>query len=522
MADDEVILAVDVGTTACKVAAIGRDGRTRAAASVTYKAAGAVVEASEGSAEQSPLGWWAAFADATGSLPLLRDDVRIAAVALSGMMQCLCLVDGDGEPVRDAMLHTDSRATAEAASLESRAGGAEVLRQQLANWKGALSFPSRLRWLLDHQPDALQRARSVLLGAHDFVALRLCGVRVADAVTASTTGLLAPEGGYCFKVLQELLSDLPLPLEELLPPISRADERMGLVSAGAAEALGLPALAGVPVFHGCGDAGSATCGVGAGVQGIPYAYMGTSGWVAVTVPRHAPARPEAFRLEHPTDSELVISAASTMTAGGNLDLLRHVFLEEEGAPREGSYEEICDIAAGSEPGSRGVLYMPWLMGERSPFLDPHARAGFLGLSLTTSRADMCRAVLEGVAYAYRALLDLVLPGGPGSIPSLIIAGGPTQSPLWMQTFADVLHMRVEVAAEAEQVGTRGAALLAARGLGWVDTLRPEGFFPRGPCYEPDEGLSSFHEERFRIHAGLHSALEGSFQSLAAVPPPSGR
>ncbi|CAK0807180.1 unnamed protein product, partial [Prorocentrum cordatum] len=162
--------------------------------------------------------------------------------------------------------------------------------------------------------------------------------------------------------------------------------------------------------------------------------MGTSGWVAVTEPREeALGRTGAFVLEHPTERGLAISAASTMTAGGALDWARQAFRPAGEAPAEEHYARICALAAESEPGSRGVMYLPWLGGERSPFLDPDARGGFLGLSLASTQADMFRAMLEGVAYAYRSLLEVVAPGhARGRGAAVLVAGGPTKSPLWMQ------------------------------------------------------------------------------------------
>eukprot|EP00929_Paragymnodinium_shiwhaense_P105550 TRINITY_DN70605_c0_g1_i2.p1 TRINITY_DN70605_c0_g1~~TRINITY_DN70605_c0_g1_i2.p1 ORF type:complete len:405 (-),score=37.97 TRINITY_DN70605_c0_g1_i2:509-1723(-) len=363
---------------------------------------------------------------------------------------------------------------------------------------------------------AVHTAQAAFLGAHDFLTMKLCGAIVTDAVTAATTGLIGMNSDYCFDELGTMLPELKDKVKDLLPPIVPAHEVVGHISETAATALRLP-RAGIPVFHGCGDAGSATCGVGSGVPGVPYAYMGTSGWIAVTGAVDGSEPPAGmFLLQHPTSSSLTIRAASTMTAGGNLDWLRHIFFDDGASPTE-QYEHICELAAKSEPGAGGVFYLPWLAGERSPFLDADAKGAYIGMSLSTTRADMYRAVLEGVGYAYRSLLETVLPGhARKECAGVRLAGGPSNSALWMQIMADILGVRITVVQDSQHAGARGVALLAALGLGWVDSLSPEGFFPLGETYEPNVQLTDFHDARFRIYSSFYPALKDAFKEMATL------
>lgn len=229
-------------------------------------------------------------------------------------------------------------------------------------------------------------------------------------------------------------------------------------------------------------------------------------------------RPGCFALQHPSDTALKLAAAPIVTAGGCLDWARQVLLAEAGGDADRDYEALCAQAAASKAGSGGVLFLPWLAGERSPFMDPDARGAFIGLSLTTSKADMSRAILEGVAYSYRALLDVMPELDPSS--PLVLAGGPGKSPLWMQILADVLQRRIRVVADAQHAGARGVALLAGIGLGWFASLSPPDFFPIAVEYAPAGDMAELHRARYAVHSSLHGSLKDSFKQLAASTGPS--
>jgi len=251
---DPVVMAVDVGTSGCKITVVDRAGNVRRSGSTPY--AHTTHSDPNGIVEQKPDDWLNAFVEAAAGV--LQDlEEQIAAVVLSGMMQCLVLVNEAGVALRDSMQYNDSRAKEEAAELEARAGGAEQLARRLRNWKGPVSFPAKIKWLATHEPHVLEQTATLLLGSHDYIALKLCGICVADAVTASTTGLLGQDGEYSFDVLCELLSDLKIDIKTILPKIIGGQQIVGHVQTDAATTLGLR-LQGVPVIHGSGDLGTTT------------------------------------------------------------------------------------------------------------------------------------------------------------------------------------------------------------------------------------------------------------------------
>ena len=203
----------------------------------------------------------------------------------------------------------------------------------------------------------------------------------------------------------------------------------------------------MPVYHAPGDSGAVTLGAGSGEIGHAYGYLGTSGWIAFTASE--PHSPDLgiFTLAHPR-ADQYIPIAPVLTAGGNLQWIRDLFGVDD-------YTNIITQAL-ARPISN-LIYLPYLNGERTPFSDPLARGAVIGLSSSTERADVYRAVLEGVVYAYRQVLDMLLPE---QLEALTLTGGGTRSQGWCQMFADMLGIPIQIAADAENVGVRGALLSA--------------------------------------------------------------
>lgn len=505
----DTILAIDIGTTGAKAALVNRAGSILAAALATYPthtAAGNVVE-------QNPQEWWEATCRAVRDLWAQTEDKgRVAAVILSGQMQDTILL-GEAEVVGPALLYSDSRAQVEAADIEQRVG-AEALAAITGNAQGASSVLAKWRWLATHEPARLAATRTLLLGSHDYVAWRLCGARAADPTTAATTGLL---DWRTRTWAHELLAQVGLDAS-LLPALHTSGEAIGVVGADAAIATGL--LAGTPVLQGVGDLGATSVGVGAAEPGVIYAYLGTSGWIAASQEKATPMPAHGvFTICHPQPG-VWIQVAPVLTAGGNLEWLRRALATSEGTQPE--YAHLNALAAQARPGSGGVIYLPYLNGERSPFSDPNARAGFLGISGATTQADLVRAVLEGTAFAYRSLREAL---GIAARSPLMLAGGGGKSPVWAQILADALGQPVQVAAAPGDAPARGAAIIAGHALGWYTRLTPGGgFFPTQAVYEPIEANVRVYDGLYSIFTGLYPALQASFVALAQArtPEPSSR
>ncbi len=494
----QAIIAIDVGTTGTKAALIDRGGRILASGYAGYD-----TRTADGSVmEQDPRDWWAATCAALAQMWSAAPPAEPAAVALSGQMQDLILLD-EQEALGPAILYADSRATAEAAQLVDLFGYAKLTRIT-GNEQGPSSVLAKWLWLRHHDSTRLDQARALLLGAHDYVEWRLCGSRAADFTTASTTGLLDLRAN---RWAESLIEELGLDAGKL-PPLLPAGAPLGTVTPAAAQATGIPA--GTPVHKGCGDLGATTVGAGAGLPGRAYGYLGTSGWIAASLDQATPKPAQGvFTLRHP-DPARYIQVAPMLTAGGNLDWLRGALADSDPL----AYDELNRLAGQAPPGSRGLIYLPYLAGERSPFSDPNARAAFIGVSGQTTRAEMARAVLEGVAMGYRALGDGLglVAGGP-----LLLTGGGGKSAVWAQILADVLDRPVQVLVDPGNAPARGAALIAGQALGWYKGYLPAGdFFPVAATYRPEPDHRAVYDELYALFASLYPRLKDAFSGLADV------
>lgn len=492
----QTIVAIDIGTTGAKVALVAQDGRILASGYGAYS-----THTSEGNqVEQMPADWWVATCTALAQLWARGSDRRaIAAVALSGQMQDLILL-GEHEALGAAILYSDNRAQGEAETITATIG-AEELTRITGNEQGAASLLAKWRWLQRHAPTRLAACHTLLLGAHSYIGWRLSSAATCDYTTASTTGLLDLFGNTWATPLLSRLELAPAKLPTLLA----ADQPIGTVTPTAARATGLPA--GLPVYTGAGDLAATTVGVGAGEPGRTYCYLGTSGWVATSLEKATPNPGDGvFTLRHP-DPTRFIQVAPMLTAGGNLDWVRTQVSTAD------DYTQLNALAAAAPVGSHGVLYLPYLAGERSPFSDPAARACYIGISGQTQRSDLVRAVMEGVAFAYRALLNSLT----AEVTGLYVVGGGAQSMVWMQMLADVLGCTVHIVDKPADAATRGAALIVGRALGWHSTLAPDDtFFPISRTLMPTPAAQATYQALYPIFAALYPQLRASFRALAQV------
>lgn len=499
------LLALDIGTGGTKATLVTRSGQLIGAGYAEHETntrAGNRIE-------QTPADWWRATGAAIAQLR--QDEVlekgQLCGITLSGQMQDLILL-GDTSPhdhgaIGPAILYSDTRAQAEAQAISAQIGSDDLLRIT-GNTQDASSLLAKWRWLANHEPDRLAASHTLLLGAHSYVGWRMCGTASCDYTTAATTGLLdLHTNGWATELLERLGLNATM-----LPPLCPASQRIGSLTEEAAQQLQLPAA--LPVFAGAGDLAATTVGVGAGEPDRAYCYLGTSGWIATTLTQATPSTDGGiFTLRHP-DPQRFIQVAPMLTAGGNLAWAR----SQVAAPCRGDddYETINRMVAAAPTGSHGVLYLPHLAGERSPFRDPDARACYIGISHRTTRADLLRAVMEGVAYAYRSLLE-ALTTPPGD---LVVAGGGAQSAVWMQILADVVGRTVHVVADPEQATARGAAIIAGRTLGWYDSYAPADLFPLAATYAPVTTSHQRYEPLYAAYQQLYPQLRGVFAQLAEL------
>ncbi len=449
------VLGLDVGTGGTRAVLVDGNGRMLAAATEPHAP---FASPRTGWAEQHPDDWWRASQRAIRAV-LANGRTAAAdveALGLSGQMHGAVLLDAAGDVVRPALIWCDQRTDAQCRWLTGTIGADRLIELVSNPALTGFTLP-KLLWVREHEPRAWAQVRAVLL-PKDYVRWRLTGERATDAADASGTLMFDVERR---RWSAEVLAAAGIE-RGLLPPVYEGPEVTGRVTAGAAEATGL--AAGTVVVAGGGDQAAGAVGMGVVRPGTVSATIGTSGVVFAATDR--PARDPGGRVHtfcHAAPHRWHVMGV-TQGAGLSLRWLRDTF-GSGAAPADGRdpYDRLCDEAAQAPPGSDGVMWAPYLMGERTPHLDPHARAALVGLSASHCRAHVIRAVLEGVAFSLRDSFTILAEMG---VPAtrIRLGGGGARSPLWRQIQADVYAHEVERLA-VEEGAAFGAALLAGVGAG---------------------------------------------------------
>ena len=446
-------LGIDVGTGGTRVLIVDQHGRVVASATEEHAP---FASPQIGWAEQYPDDWWAACAIAVPRA-LERAGLRgndIACLGFSGQMHGAVMLDENGSVVRPALIWCDVRTERQCRELTEKIG-AERLIQLTCNPALANFTLTKLLWVRENEPNNWKRVRSVML-PKDYVRFRLTGERAIDMADASGTLLLdVAHRRWSQEMLQAAEID-----QALLPALYESPDVCGKVSEWAAAATGLKA--GTPVVAGAGDQAAGATGMGIVTPGAVSATIGTSGVVFAAT--DAPALDRQGRLHtfcHAIPGRWHVMGV-TQAAGLSLRWFRDQFGAGNDDGRD-PYERLTEEAAAAPPGCSGLLWTPYLMGERTPHLDPRARGALVGLTASHTRADVIRAILEGVAFSLRDTFSIF---GEMNVPvrSVRLGGGGARSALWRQIQADVYGHEVEVV-EAEEGAAYGAALLAGVGAG---------------------------------------------------------
>jgi xylulokinase len=439
-------LGIDVGTGGSRAVVIDENGKISASATAEHAA---FASPEIGWAEQTPDDWWRACTAAIRECLGAVSAEEIGAIGFSGQMHGSVLLDENDRPLRPALLWCDQRTEKQCAEITAKIGRERLI--ELVSNPAITGFTlPKLLWVRENEPEIWERVKSVLL-PKDFVRLKLSGDKASDVADSSGTLL--------FDVRNRRWSDEMLAAFEidksLLPRVYESIEITGKISAEAARETGL--RAGTLIVAGAGDNAAGAIGMGIVKAGTVSATIGTSGVVfAVTDAPKIDLKGRIHTLCHAIPGRWHNTG---VTQGAGLSL--KWFRENFGAGK--SYDDLVNEAALISAGSDGALWLPYLMGERTPHLDPHARAAFVGLTASHTKAHLTRAVLEGVAFSLRDSLEIFKETG-ALISSVRLGGGGAKSALWRQIQADVYDQTVEII-EADEGAAFGAAILAGVGAG---------------------------------------------------------
>ena len=485
------LLGIDLGTSSLKTLLVDPEARVLSSASMEYP----IHIPSPGAAEQDPGDWYrAAAATVREVMEAARVSTKkIAGIGLSGQMHGLVALDESGNPLRPAIIWADQRSSGQVGQVYERIGA-----ERLAEWTGnPLSVGFMLAswlWLREHEPDTAKKARWLLL-PKDYLRFRLTGEIGTEPSDASSTSLFdIRKLGWCLPLLEEL--DIS---PNILPPVHTSQEIAGELMDLAAAETGLPA--GTPVIFGGADQAMAALGRGVVEPGLLSCSISTGG--QLVMPLRAPSYDPRLRLHcyaHALPGLWYLMAA-TLSAGMSLRWLR------DQVARDFSYGELADLAqdAGN---SGGLLFLPHLIGERTPYMDPSSKAAFVGLTASHSLPHMVRAVMEGVIYSLRLGMETIKQVG-APVGRVLASGGGTRHPLWLSLMADIFNCPVE-AAEVPDASALGAALLAGLGVGIIEHPEDVPNLSRKSeknIIQPNAGRAQIYEDGYVKFKALYPALK---------------
>ena len=498
------LLSIDLGTSSVKILLATESGEILSQSSAEYT----IHRPQAGWAEQSPSDWWRATITAVHRtiMGAGRTPISISAIGLSGQMHGTVLLDENHQPLGDAIIWSDRRSQRQVREVTDLIGAEHLI--ELTGSPVATGFQAAtLRWLQQEDPGRWQQTRAILL-PKDYVRWRLTGQLGTDPSDASGTLLFdVRRRDWSDEILAALEID-----RALLPPVQLSTAVAGELTKAAAEKLGL--TAGIPVVTGAAD--TACSALGAGIVDNQSLLLTISTGGQVILPRRDihidPAgRIHTFCGALSTGGEGTdwYQLAASLSAGMNLRWLRdQVF----GVSGEGIYDRMTKWAESVPPGTNGLLFLPYLEGERTPHMDPQARGVFLGLTTSHGQASLVRAVLEGVALAFYDAYQVLteLNANPQRI---IMAGGGSRSALWRQIIADVFGLPVQRLETGAQ-SALGALLLAGAG---IDLFEPDVAAQAWATYsdplEPDHGRYDFYQELLPIFRSIYQKHREDFATL---------
>lgn len=496
------LLAHDIGTTGNKATLFDQGGTLVASAFESYD----TYYDQPGWVEQDPESWWIAVCRATATVmqKAAIDKTAIAAMSFSGHMMGCVPVDDTGNALRRAIIWADQRATEQVQILLG-----VMSQEQIYRITGTRPNPNytleKLMWLRDNESEIYAKTRFVLQ-AKDYIVARLTGEFVTDYSDASATN--------AFDLVRKQWSDEILDAAEL-PMRLFPDVRPSTDVVGRVQRFDGIDLEGVPVVLGGGDGACATTGAGVIRANEGYNYFGSSAWIAIasSEPVIDPGM-RTFNLCH-LAPDLYMPVGTMQSAGGSYDWVRELlFSEELGFSAEDAFAHLNRWAAASTPGAHGVIFLPYLIGERSPHWNEKARGAFVGLARSHDVCDLVRAVLEGVVFNLRIIFDALTEQG-ARLQSLKMIGGGIRNPVLCQILADVLAIPIERLESGEFATSLGAAVCAGVGVKLFDDFSvAETMCPVAGANIPDTTAVDAYQRLYPLFNDAYRALETMFGRLA--------
>lgn len=504
----QYLIGTDIGTSGTKTVLFDLEGNVVAAKTAEYP----MYQPQNGWAEQNPEDWYRAAVETIGAVAKAVNPDDIVGLGFSGQMHGLVMLDGDGEVIRPSIIWCDQRTSCECADIEKLVGR-ERLVEITANPAMTGFTASKIMWVKKHEPHNFEKCRHILL-PKDYVRYRLTGEFATDAADASGTQLLDIKNRcWSDEVLKKLNID-----KALLPKVYESPDATGTISAQAAAVTGLKE--GTIVVGGAGDNAAAAVGVGAVCDKRAFTTIGTSGVVYAHTSQmitDKQGRVHTFCCAVPGEWHVM---GVTQAAGLSLKWFKDNFCGEEARTAAEMGMDVYYLtdkeAEKSGIGANRLLYLPYLMGERTPHLDPDCRGAFFGLSAIHKKRDMIRAVMEGVSFSLRDCAEILKQTGI-DISDMTVCGGGSSSPLWRDMLADIYGLPVKTC-KSKEGAALGAAILAGVGSRVFASVHAacEKMISFNPPVSPTKENSDKYNTMYAVYTDLYKSLKDVYKKLAQI------
>lgn len=487
-------IGIDVGTSSCKTIAVDDRAVLLASAVRNY----GLIQKKPGWNEQQPEAWWEAVCSAVSELTGKLNGYTPCAVSFSGQMHSMVALDEADTVVRPAILWNDQRTVQQCETILQRAGGSDALRMHTNNAMLTGYTGGKILWMQENEPEHYGRTKTVIM-PKDYVRYCMTGEIATDASDASGTGLFDVKNGrWAEELIQKVQID-----RSLFPEVLQSVSFAGRVTRAAAERTNLPE--GTPVFAGGGDAVLSAIGMGVADSRRIGVTLGTSGVVATAFSRMPDNKDSKLQIFCGNTARSWVSFGCTLSAAGSLQWLKDTLFPHK------TFQQINEAAAAVPDGSDGLLFLPYLNGERCPYFDAAARGGFLGLSGMSGEGHIIRSVMEGVAFSQKQVYQIVAEGMSQAPKEIIAAGGGAKSALWRQILANVFQLPVKTVIGSEEGGAFAAALIAMIGSGhFANAAEAASVFQVATITQPTETAAQVLEQAYEKYKKMYDALAWSF------------
>lgn len=492
------VIGIDLGTSAVKVLLMDQNGKTIAEASENYP----LIQEKSGYSEQNPIEWENKTIQALSYLlQQFGGDVKdIEGISLSGQMHGLVLLDDQHRLLRNAILWNDTRTTSQCQKILETVGLKKLLEITKNTVLEGFTLP-KILWVKEHEPEIFKNV-SVFLLPKDYLRFRLTGEIHSEYSDAAGTSLL---NVTTKEWSQELCNLLDLDIR-ICPPLVESTDFIGTITSEVAERTGLSKE--TMVFAGAADNACGALGAGVLSEGKTMCSIGTSGVVLSFEKDSTLDFGGKVHYFNHAIQDAYYSMGVTLSAGHSLDWFKQNF-----STKDEGFEELLDGIDQIGPGSNGLLFTPYIVGERTPYSDADIRGSFIGIDSSHTKKEFVRAVLEGITFSLNETIE-IFKQQEKDVRSIISIGGGAKNKVWLQMQADIFNIPIETLANEQGPGV-GAAMIAAIGLGWYSTVEEyaEHFVKVGNRYEPINANVGAYAELYQIYRQIYTQTKQLNQRL---------